>query len=61
MSTKAFPFNVEVRHVLIYKGDKPPDNRVTGAMTVEMNHLIDLVQKIDVAALKGVESLIKGK
>ena len=37
MSTKAFPSNVEVRHVLTYKGDKLPDNRVTGTMSVEMN------------------------
>jgi hypothetical protein len=37
MRTKAFPSNVEVRHVLTYKGDKLPDNSVTGTMSVEMN------------------------
>lgn len=34
---KSFPENVEVRHVLTYKGDKLPDNQVTGMMSVEMN------------------------
>lgn len=34
---KSFPQNVEVRHVLTYKGDKLPDNQVTGMMSVEMN------------------------
>ncbi|MBK7407872.1 MAG: zinc-dependent metalloprotease [Saprospirales bacterium] len=34
---KSFPENVEVRHVLTYKGDKLPDNQVTGTMSVEMN------------------------
>ncbi|MEL7162595.1 MAG: DUF5117 domain-containing protein, partial [Bacteroidota bacterium] len=37
MSTKAFPSNVEVRHVLTYNGSKLPDNRLTGTMSVEMN------------------------
>lgn len=37
MSTKAFPSNVEVRHVLTYKGDELPDNQVTGTLSVEMN------------------------
>ena len=38
MSTKAFPKNVEVRHVLTYRGgDKLPDNQVTGTLSVEMN------------------------
>lgn len=37
MSTKAFPKNVEVRHVLTYTGTKLPDNQVTGTMSVEMN------------------------
>jgi hypothetical protein len=37
MSVKAFPSNVEVRHVLTYKGDELPDNRVTGTLSVEMN------------------------
>lgn len=35
---KAFPKNVEVRHILTYKGDeKLPDNKVTGTLSVEMN------------------------
>lgn len=35
---KAFPENVEVRHILTYKGaEKLPDNRVTGTLSVEMN------------------------
>jgi hypothetical protein len=34
---KSFPENVEVRHVLTYKGDKLPDNQITGMMSVEMN------------------------
>lgn len=37
MSTKAFPKNVEVRHVLTYTGSNLPDNQVTGTMSVEMN------------------------
>ena len=37
-SMKSFPNNVEVKHVLTYKGgDKLPDNRVTGTLSVEMN------------------------
>lgn len=37
MYTKAFPKNVEVRHVLTYTGSKLPDNQVTGTLSVEMN------------------------
>ncbi len=34
----AFPENVEIRHILTYKGgSKLPDNQITGAMSVEMN------------------------
>lgn len=36
-SMKAFPQNVEVRHILTYKGDKLPDNNITQTMSVEMN------------------------
>ena len=37
-STKAFPTNVEVRHILTYNaGDKIPDNRLTSTLSVEMN------------------------
>ncbi len=34
---KSFPQNTEVRHVLTYRGDKLPDNQVTGTLSVEMN------------------------
>ncbi|MEM6772047.1 MAG: DUF5117 domain-containing protein, partial [Bacteroidota bacterium] len=37
MYTKAFPSNVEVRHVLTYNGGKLPDNQLTGTLSVEMN------------------------
>ncbi len=36
-SMKAFPQNVEIRHILTYKGDKLPDNNITETMSVEMN------------------------
>lgn len=36
-SMKAFPQNVEVRHVLTYKGSELPDNRTTGTLSVQMN------------------------
>jgi hypothetical protein len=37
-SMRAFPKNVEIKHVLTYKGgDKLPDNRVTGTLSIEMN------------------------
>jgi hypothetical protein len=37
-SMRSFPRNVEIRHILTYKGgDKLPDNRITGSMSVEMN------------------------
>lgn len=37
-SMRAFPENVEVRHVLTYKGgSKLPDNEVTATLSVEMN------------------------
>jgi hypothetical protein len=34
---KAFPDNVEVRHVLTYKGKKLPDNQITQTLSVGMN------------------------
>lgn len=34
---KAFPENVEVRHVLTYKGSEIPDNQLTGTLSIEMN------------------------
>jgi len=37
-SMKSFPENVEIKHVLTYKGgDDLPDNGITGTMSVEMN------------------------
>ena len=36
-SMRAFPENVEVRHILTYKGKKLPDNNITQTMSVEMN------------------------
>lgn len=34
---KAFPRNVEVRHVLTYNGNKLPDNAITKTLSIEMN------------------------
>ena len=34
---KSFPENVEVRHVLTYKGKELPSNRLTNTMSIEMN------------------------
>ena len=34
---KAYPENVEVRHILTYKGKNLPDNNITQTMSVEMN------------------------
>ena len=36
-SMKAFPKNVEVRHILTYKGNKLPDNNITQTLSIEMN------------------------
>ncbi len=36
-SIRAFPKNVEVRHVLTFNGDKLPSNQLTGALSLEMN------------------------
>lgn len=36
-SMKAYPENVEVRHILTYKGKKLPDNNITQTLSVEMN------------------------
>jgi len=35
--SKAFPKNVEVRHILTFNGDKLPDNAITKALSIEMN------------------------
>jgi hypothetical protein len=34
---KAFPENVEVRHVLTFDGNQLPDNQVTNTLSIEMN------------------------
>jgi hypothetical protein len=34
---KSFPSNVEVRHVLTYKGDNLPDNNITQSLSIQMN------------------------
>ena len=34
---KSFPENVEVRHVLTYRGDKLPDNNTTQTLSLQMN------------------------
>jgi hypothetical protein len=34
---KAYPSNVEVRHVLTFKGSDLPDNQLTGTLSIEMN------------------------
>ncbi len=34
---KAFPKNVEVRHILTFNGSKLPDNQITKALSIEMN------------------------
>ena len=46
MSAKAFPGNVEVRHVLTYNGSKLPDNAVTGTLSVEMNQSFILLPAV---------------
>ncbi len=35
--SKSFPQNVEIWHVLTYKGTKLPDNQLTGSLSIEMN------------------------
>jgi len=42
---KSFPENVEVRHILTYRGDALPDNQVTGTLSVEMNQSFILLPK----------------
>ncbi len=34
---KSFPENVEVRHILTYRGDELPDNQLTNTLSIEMN------------------------
>lgn len=42
-SIRSFPENVEVRHILTYRGDALPDNRLTGTLSVEMNQSMILL------------------
>lgn len=39
-SMKAFPENIEVRHILTYTGKSLPDNQLTGTLSLEMNQSI---------------------
>jgi hypothetical protein len=43
---KSFPENVEVRHILTYRGDELPDNRITGTMSLEMNQSMILLPEV---------------
>lgn len=45
-SMKAFPENVEVRHVLTYKGSSLPDNNITGTLSLEMNQSFNLLPEV---------------
>ncbi len=40
---KAFPQNVEVRHILTYTGTDLPDNQLTGSLSIEMNQSMILL------------------
>jgi len=42
-SIRSFPQNVEVRHILTYKGDELPDNQLTGTLSIEMNQSMILL------------------
>ena len=40
---KSYPENVEVRHILTYRGDALPDNQLTGTLSIEMNQSMILL------------------
>ncbi|MEQ9405395.1 MAG: zinc-dependent metalloprotease [Cyclobacteriaceae bacterium] len=42
-SVKSFPQNLEVRHILTYRGDELPDNQLTGTLSIEMNQSMILL------------------
>ncbi|MEM9338220.1 MAG: zinc-dependent metalloprotease [Bacteroidota bacterium] len=42
-SVKSYPKNVEVRHILTYRGDKLPANSLTGTLSIEMNQSMILL------------------
>ena len=43
---RSFPKNVEVKHILTYKGNKLPDNRLTGTLSLEMNQSFILLPEV---------------
>jgi uncharacterized protein DUF4953/uncharacterized protein DUF5117/uncharacterized protein DUF5118 len=43
---KAFPQNVEVRHIMTYKGKKLPDNSLTQSLSMEMNQSFILLPAV---------------
>lgn len=43
VSGKSFPENVEIRHILTYKGGNLPDNQLTGALSIELNQSMILL------------------
>jgi hypothetical protein len=45
VSGRAFPENVEIRHILTYKGSELPDNQLTGALSLELNQSMILLPK----------------
>ncbi|MEM6631479.1 MAG: zinc-dependent metalloprotease [Bacteroidota bacterium] len=42
---KSFPLNTEVRHILTYRADEPPSNRLTNTLSIEMNQSMILLPK----------------
>ena len=52
MGLKSFPENVEVRHVLTYKGTELPDNRLTNALSIEMNQSMILLPEVPMVPRK---------
>lgn len=42
-SVKSFPENIEVRHILTYRGDELPDNQLTETLSIEMNQSMILL------------------
>ncbi|MEQ9164652.1 MAG: zinc-dependent metalloprotease [Fulvivirga sp.] len=43
---KIFPENVEIAHILTYKGDQLPSNAITGSLSVGMNQSIVLLPQV---------------
>lgn len=40
---KSFPENIEIRHILTYKGSELPDNQLTNTLSIEMNQSLILL------------------